>query len=178
MILLQLFANLPAANGISPEMVGTIIGSVIAALLGGGFLGKRSGKAEGKAEGKTEAMMMGPQPFIVQLKEEFPTRREFDKLEGMVLASSVKTETAVEKLVELTRQQSTQTDKRIANQNDRLTKQIAEMGSGAYQGRQKIHVIQNQHGERIAALEANSQVAVQLDHLADVILSVSTKKES
>jgi hypothetical protein len=177
-MMFQLFANLPASPGISPEMVGTIIGSVIIALIGGGFLGKRSGKAEGKAEGKTEAMMMGPQPFIVQLKEEFPTRREFDKLEGMVLASAVKTETAVEKLVELNRQQSAQTDKRIANQNDRLTKQIAEMGSGAYQGRQKIHVIQNQHAERIAALEANAEVAAKLDRLADAILTVITKKES
>jgi len=162
-------AEISAGSGISPEAVGIIIASVITALLGGGYLGKKSGKSEGKAEGKAEAMQVGPQPFIVQLREEFATRRELDKLETTILSSAVKTEAAFEKFAELTAKQNDNLSKRLVSQSDRLSKQINEVGSGAYQGRNRIHVTQNEHTAQIAALQANIDMAKAIDRLADAI---------
>ncbi len=130
---------------------------------------KAASKVEGKAEGKAEAMQIGPQPFIVQLREEFATRRELDKLETTILASAVKTEAAFEKFADLTAKQNDNLSKRLVSQSDRLSKKIEDVAGGAYQGRQRIHVTQNEHTAQIAALQANIDVARSLDKLADAL---------
>jgi methyl-accepting chemotaxis protein len=164
-----------ASNGIPPETVGAIIGAVIIALVGGGVLGKRSGKTEGRAEGKAEAMLIGPQPFKVQLKEEFVTRREFEELKGEVKQTVTKMEGLFERTMDAVTNTSNAVQKRIENQNDRLSKKIEEVASGAYRSRAEIHKNVNAQGERLAKLEATSDVAEQLSKLAEAIAPAPVK---
>ena len=125
------------------------------------------GRTFGKAEGKAEALLLGPQPFEVQLKQEFVTRREFEKLESRleIVVSDMKglfRETMSE-----VRNTTAATMKRIDGQNDRLTKKIEDIGTGAYHGRQKLWEQVNEQRERLAGIGATTDVATQIGRLAD-----------
>lgn len=161
------------AAALEPETVGTIIGAVILALLGGGLVGKKTGKVEGKvegkAEGKAEALLIGPQPFMVELKQDFVTRREFEKLEGRLEIAVSDMKGLFRETMSEVKGQTSFVIKKMDGQNDRLTKKIEEVASGAYQGRQRLHNTVNDQGERLAALEATSNVANQLGKLASAI---------
>lgn len=137
---------------------------------------RTASKAEGKAEGKAEAMTVGPQPFMVELKEAFVTRREFDRLEATVESSATKVEASVDKLATITAKQNENLSKRLVSQGDRLRKEMGEIAGGAYQGRQRLHATQNEHTARIAALEARDDMASGLGKLGEAI--VTAIKES
>ncbi len=153
------------SGDLSPGTVGTILGAVIAALVGGGFLGKKTGKVEGKAE----AMRIGPQPFMVELKQDFVTRREFEKLEVRLEVSMSEMKGLFRETMSEIKGQTTFVTKKMDGQNERLTKKIEEVASGAYQGRQRLHNTVNNQGERLATLEATSDVAGQLGKLATAL---------
>lgn len=129
----------------------------------------KTAKTEGKAEGKAEALQIGPQPFMVELKEAFVTRREFDRLELSVAASVSKIEASVEKFSAAATKQDESLARRLISQGDRYRKELGEVAGAAYNGRQRIHVIQNEHTARIAALEAQTNVAQALGKLADAL---------
>lgn len=165
---------------LTPQMVGTIIGAVVMALLGGGALGRKNGKQQGKAEGKAEALQIGPQPFMVQLQQEFVTRRELEKLEGtmnahvaemkgMMGTSSAEMKGLFAQTMAAMTTQTSQTAKKIEGSNDRLNRKIEEVASGAYNSRGKIHHTLNSQGERLSRVEATSDVAAQISKLADAI---------
>lgn len=135
-----------------------------------------SSKAEGKAEGRAEAMTVGPQPFMVELKESFATRREFERLEATMENNSTRTEASVDKLAEILAKQNESLSKRLVSQGDRLRKEMGEIAGGAYQGRQRLHATQNDHTARIAALEARDDMAKGLGKLGEAI--VTALKES
>jgi hypothetical protein len=160
--------------GLDPATVGTIIGGIIAALVGGGIIGKRSGKTEGKAEGKAEALQIGPQPFMIELKEQFITRREFDQLAGMVAVNNTEIKGLFKETMQAIAAQNTALTKKIENQNARLTQDIKEMGTGDYQGRKAIWEQVNHQREDLAAIKATSNVAGEIGKLAEA-LSPQTK---
>ena len=154
-----------AAIALDPLTVGTIIGGIITALIGGGLIGKKSGKAEGKAE----AMQIGPQPFMVELKEQFITRREFDQLAGMVAVNNTEIKGLFKETMQAIQAQNAALTKKIENQNTRLSQEIKEMGTGDYQGRKAIWEQVNTQREDLSAIKATANVAEQIGKLADAM---------
>jgi hypothetical protein len=155
------------SNVLTPQVVGTIIGSVVLALLGGGMIGKRTGKAEGKAE----AMEIGPQPFMVELKESFVTRREFDRLEGMVAVNATKVEGLFREAITEMKNLNAATNKTVTRQGERLSEEIEKVAKGAYEGRQRLHMKVNAQGEQISALAAGANVATELRTVSETIVA-------
>lgn len=163
-------ATAGSGSGLSPEVVGTILGAVIAALVGGGFLGKRVGKTEGKAE----AMQIGPQPFMVELKEAFVTRREFDRLEGIVAVNASRVEGMFRETMKEVKEQNTALGKTVTRQGERLSQEIKDVATGAYLGRQKIHTTVNSNAERLAKIEERADVAGEIGKMSEVIVDALT----
>ena len=151
--------------GLDPVTVGTIIGGVITALIGGGLIGKRTGKAEGKAE----AMQIGPQPFMIELKEAFVTRREFDRLEGVVAVNASRVEGMFRETMKEVKDLNAATAKTLTRQGEKLSQDIRDVAAGAYQGRQKIHHTVNINGERLAKVEQQIETATELKAVAETI---------
>lgn len=174
MFLMMVLANAPVSSGISPEMVGTIIGAVIVALIGGGVLGKRVGKNEGKAE----AMQIGPQPFMVEMKETFVTRREFDRLEGMVAVNASRVEGMFRETMKEVKDLNAATQKQIVRQGEKLSDEIEKVAKAAYEGRQRLHNNVNELGRETAAMKVKNDVTTELKHVADTIVEAikETKK--
>lgn len=125
--------------------------------------------ARGRIEGKAEAMQIGPQPFMVELKEQFVTRREFDRLESVIAVNTAEMKGLFRETMGALASQSSSVMKRMENQNDRITKKIEEVASGAYLGRQRLHNTQNEHTGKIAALEAVTNVAAEIEKAGKVI---------
>lgn len=171
--LLTLLGNTPPSNGLDPAVVGTIIGSVIVALLGTGVLSKKAGKAEGKAE----AMQIGPQPFIVELKETFVTRREHDRLEALVAVNASKMEGLFEKTMKEVKDLNVATSAAISKQGERLSQEIEKVAKGAYEGRQRLHNTVNAQGEKIAALQVGANVASELRQVSETIVEAINGKK-
>lgn len=162
-------------DSISLAQAGTLIGTVIIALLGGGVLGKKSGKVEGKAEGKAEAMLIGPQPFMVELKESFVTRREFDRLEGVVAVNATRTEGMFREAVKEMKEINAETNRSINRQGKTLAEDIKAVAQGAYAGRQKLHTTVNANAERLAKIEERADVAGEIGQMAEAIVDALEK---
>lgn len=143
----------------------------VVAVLGAVFAGvqRMRGKEQGKAEGIAEAVKLGPQPFMVELKEQFITRREFDQLAAMVAVNTTEMKGLFRETMAAIAEQSRSMGKRIENQNERLTKKIEDVATGAYQSRQKIHLNVNAQGERLAKIEERSEIRGELRAVAEII---------
>lgn len=159
----ELMGPLLQVLGWVTSFVVAILGAVFAALL------KIKGKKEGKIEGRAEALLIGPQPFMVELKEQFITRREFDQLASMVALTSSEMKGLFRETMKAVADQNTSLDKKIASQNERLSKKIEDVASGAYQSRQKIHVTVNAHGERLSKLEERTEIRGELHAAGELI---------
>lgn len=158
-----------AAEAISPVAVGTILGAVIAALVGGGVLGKKVSDSN-----KT---LIQNSPLDVRLKEEFVTRREFEKLEltmnahiseikGTVISSTTRMEGLFNLTMERMESQTTRMTTKVERQSKDLREEIGKVASGAYQGRQKLWIQVNENRDHIAGLKATTDVAGELGKLA------------
>ena len=161
-----------AGLALDPITVGTIIGGVITALVGGGLIGKRTGKAEGKAE----AMQIGPQPFMVELKEAFVTRREFDRLEGVVAVNASRVEGMFRETMKEVKDLHSATAKTITKQGEKLSQDIRDVATGAYNGRQKIHQTVNSNAERLAKVEQRIETTTELKAVAESICEAIQSK--
>jgi uncharacterized protein YoxC len=139
----------------------------VVGVLGAVFAGMA--KFKGKAEGRAEAMLIGPQPFMIELKEQFITRREFDQLASMVALTSSEMKGLFRETMKAVADQNSALDKKITNQNERLTRKIEEVASGAYQSRQKIHMNVNAQGERLAKIEERTEIKGELVAVGEVI---------
>lgn len=146
---------------------------------------------QGAKEQEQRTVTITGQPLIVQLREEFATRRELEKLEATMTGhvsemkatsnlAAARMESLFEKTMTAMQGQNTSLTNKIERQNKSLTEEIGKVASGAYQGRQRIHhTMQEQaerihdqhkdHGERIAKIEAATDVAKQLGKLAESI---------
>ena len=165
MILAEVADATTVSGALTPEVVGTIIGTVVMALIGGGLIGKRTGKAEGKAE----AMQIGPQPFMVELKEAFVTRREFDRLEGIVAVNASRVEGMFRETMKEVKDLNAHTAKTITRQGEKLSQDIRDVASGAYSSRQKIHHTVNANAERLAKVEQRLETTTELRAVAETI---------
>ena len=143
-----------AVAGLDPVTVGTIIGGVITALIGGGLIGKKSGRAEGKAE----AMMIGPQPFMVDIKKEFITRAEHDVYRAEVRADFQRMEGSIIRMSD-----------KVETKHLELLATIERAASSGVNGRVAIWESLKPLGNEVAALKATSNVAAQLEKLAEAI---------
>lgn len=163
---------------ISGEWITTITVAIIGAI-GAVWL-------KGKSTGKQEAQQIGPQPFIVQLREEFATRREMEKLESQMIAhvaemkaTGVTTTTEMkslfrESMAAMTAQTAATTNM-IERRHKTTMEEIGKVASGAYQGRQKLWEQVNEQREGLAAVKATSDVAAQIGKLADSLAPCATK---
>jgi hypothetical protein len=140
----------------------------------------KSAKATSRAEGKAEAMQIGPQPFIVQMREEFATRRELEKLEatmnahfvemkGVVTAHSTENKSLFRETMAAMAAQSESVSKKMDRQNKTLSDEIGKVASGAYQGRQKLWTQVNEQRETLGGIKATTDVAAQIGKLADAV---------
>lgn len=147
--------------------VTTFVVAVIGAVLH--HAGKTRAKAEGILQGKAEALQVGPQPFMVELKEQFITRREFDQLASMVALTSSEMKGLFRETMKALDERNAALTKKLDNQNERLCKKIEDVASGAYQSRQRIHLNVNAQGERLAKLEERTEIRGELKAVGEVI---------
>lgn len=167
-----------SGDSMSPAAVGTIIGTLIASLIAGGFLGKKVSDSN-----KTHILNS---PLDVRLKEEFVTRREFEKLELTMnthisdIKGTVTTATAEMKgLFNLTmaemKAQTTSMASKVERQSRDLREEISRLAENDFDGRTKIWEQVNVQREGLAAIRATSDVASQIGKLADAITPSSPK---
>lgn len=113
-------------------------------------------------------------------KEHPPTRREFDKLEldvkSILTTFQTRSDSELKRVLDAVSASSKSADRRITNQNDRLTRKMEEIASGAYQGRQKIWVATNEHAQRLARLEERADIADLFEKLLERIDAQSQLK--
>lgn len=175
-----LMANTPGGDSMSVQSVGALIGSILLALIGGGVLGKKVSDSN-----KTHILNS---PLDVRLKEEFVTRREFEKLEltmnsyileikGTVIASTTKMEGIFHLTMQKMESQSTSMTAKVERQSRELRDEIGKVASGAYAGRQKIWEQVNEQRDGISALKATTNVAKEIGKLAEAIAPTSPKTQ-
>lgn len=141
-----------------------------------------------KEEGRKEVSVTLPQPFEMRLKEEFVTRREFERLEanmagniaemkGMMNGSTARMESLFRETMSAVSTQNTSLTGKIERQNKAMTEEIGKVASAAHAGRQKIWEVVNDQREEVAMLKTNSNVADQLGKLAQAITPPSLKNQ-
>jgi hypothetical protein len=129
---------------------------------------------------KEREMKVGPQPFEVRMKEEFVTRREFERLElslaanmaeikGVMSGNAAEMKSLFRETMSAVAIQNTTLTNKIDRQNKTLTEEIGKVAGVAHAGRQKIWEVVNHQREDVAALKTNSDVAGQIAKLADVL---------
>jgi hypothetical protein len=129
---------------------------------------------------KERELKVGPQPFEVRMKEEFVTRREFERLEqslaanvaeikGVMAVSSAEMKSLFRETMSALATQNTTLSSKIERQNKSLSEEIGKVASAAHGGRQKIWEVVNDQREEVAALRVHSDVAAQLSKLAEAI---------
>jgi hypothetical protein len=138
--------------------------------------GEQEGREKGRELGKAEALQIGPQPFIVQLKEEFITRREFEKLEGRLEVHATEMKGLFRETMQAVSTSADRTQKRIENVTKQLTEDIRACGTGAYNGRQKLWQDVNDLREEVARQGVHTDVACKIEKLADAITGTHTPK--
>lgn len=126
-----------AATGEDTQVSGAWVTGFVVAVIGAisTALAHRSGKAS--------RMQIDPQPLGVKLEDHFITRREFDQFKGE-LRNDI---TEIKGLFAQTMQE-------IKAVNGTLTKDIRDMGTAAYNGRQKLWDQVNEQRERLGVVEA------------------------
>jgi predicted transglutaminase-like cysteine proteinase len=97
--------------------------------------------------GKASRVTFDQQPLGVKLEDHFITRREFDQFKGE-LRNDI---TEIKGLFAQTMQE-------IKAVNSTLTKDIRDMGTAAYNGRQKLWDQVNEQRERLGVVEAIQRV--------------------
>lgn len=147
---------------------------------------KTAARAEGKSAGKEEAMQIGPQPFIVQLREEFATRRELDRVEaamnthiveikGSLATASTEMKGLFNETMKAMGEQTKATNNLIERRHKATMEDINSVASKAYEARGRIHVNLNATREELKELKAVSNVADQIGKLADALSPSQTK---
>jgi len=124
----------PATGEILP-WVSTFVVAVLGVVLRG------HAKSQGIEEGK-KRVQIDPQPLAVKMEDHFVTRREFDGFKSEIRSDV----TEIKGLFQ-------QTMTKIDTQSSTLTRDIKEMGTGAYNGRQKLWDKVNDQGERLRSVE-------------------------
>jgi hypothetical protein len=142
-------------------------------------------KTRWKEEAKRE-VKLGPQPFEIKMREEYVTRREFERLESTMNTHIVDIKggisTVTEEMKGLFREtmsavstQNASTTKMIERRHHTSMEELGKVAQGAYQGRQKLWEQTNINREDIAAIKATSDVAGQIGKLAQVLQTPPTK---
>ncbi len=149
-------------------------------------LNLKSAKATSKEEGRNEVKVSLPQPFEMRMKEEFVTRREFERLEanmagniaeikGMMNTTAVEMKSLFRETMTAVSSQNTTLTNKIERQHKAMTEDIGKVASAAHAGRQKIWEVVNDQREEVASLKTNSNVADQIGKLAQAISTPTTK---
>lgn len=132
-MLLELIANAAPVQPVDHDFMGKLVAGLIALGALGGVFGFQLGRRKVSLE---------PQPLAVKMEDHFVTRREFDSFKGEITADIKEIKGLFRETVALIRQQQ-----------ENLTKDIRDMGTGAYNGRQKIWDKVNDQGERLKSVE-------------------------
>ena len=127
---------------------------------------------KGRHTGKAEAMQIGPQPFMVELKEHFVTRREHDRLEALVAVNATRVEGMFRETMTEVKNLNAATNKTVVRQGERLSQEIKDVATGAYLGRQKIHTTVNTNAERLSKVEERADVAGEIGKMSEAIIEV------
>lgn len=123
-----------------------------------------------RAAGKAEVTQIGPQPFMVELKETFVTRREHDRLEALVAVNATRVEGMFRETMTEVKNLNATTNKTLIRQGERLSQEIKDVATGAYLGRQKIHTSVNANAERLSKVEERADVASEIGKMSEAIV--------
>ena len=122
----------------------TFSGKTLIGILGA--IGTLVAGIAGVRVGKSSSVKIADQPVAIKMEDHFVTRREFDSLKAEIRNDI----TEIKGLFH-------QTMQKIDTQSTNLTKDIRDMGTGAYTGRQKIWDQVNEQRERLGVVEALTQ---------------------
>ncbi len=152
-----------AETGLTPETVGTIFGAFVIALIGGGVLGKKVSDVQRmRVEGQPSG-----QALEVALQDQYVTRSEFFEFKGEMKSDLREMKGLFDKTMVL-----------INERDTRLTEMIKEFGTAGYNGRSKIHDKLNPIAERVAAIEARTDVSKAIGKLGSAIMASRPKFQS
>lgn len=165
--MIQILAQVSVGN---PDTMisGNWITAFVVAVIGA--LGAVWARNTGRKEGKAEVMQIGPQPFMVELKEHFVTRREHDRLEALVAVNATRVEGMFRETMKEVKDLNVATNKTLVRQGERLSQEIKDVATGAYLGRQKIHTSVNANAERLSKVEERADVASEIGKMSEAIV--------
>jgi hypothetical protein len=173
-------AAVGASDMVSLGALGTFLAGV------GGFVLTLVKRDKIKEEVRKEIHVNLPQPFEMRMKDEFVTRREFERLEaniagniaemkGMVNGSAAEMKSMFRETMSAITTQNTALTGKIERQHKVMSEEIGKVASAAHAGRQKIWEVVNEQREEVAGLKVNSDVAGQIGKLAAAIAPASMK---
>jgi hypothetical protein len=173
-------AGMGAGDMVSLGALGTFLAGI------GSFVLTLVRRDKIKEEGRKEVAVTLPQPFEMSMKEQFVTRREFERLEanmagniaeikGMMNTTAVEMKSLFRETMTAVSTQNTSLTNKIERQHKVMTEDIGKVASAAHAGRQKIWEVVNDQREEVAALKTNSNVADQIGKLAQAISTPATK---
>ncbi|MBK1884114.1 hypothetical protein JIN85_16965 [Luteolibacter pohnpeiensis] len=157
---------LAVTESITPGGVAIIIGALGTFLsVGVGTLSYQAGKSRNVS---------------VEMKEQFMPRKEaeirFTALETSTATSFLRMEGLFRETQALLREQDKQSNRRVENLNVRLIRKIEEVAKSSYDGRTKMWTPLNETRQAVAALQVNSDVAAQLEKVAEALTSSQQTK--
>jgi hypothetical protein len=179
-LLAEVGGGLGAGDMVSLGALGTFLAGI------GSFVLTLVKRDKIKEEGRKEIAVTLPQPFEMRMKEEFVTRREFERLEanmagniaemkGMLNGSTAEMKGLFRETMSAVSVQNTSLTQKMERQYKSMSEEIGKVASAAHAGRQKIWEIVNDQREEVAMMKVNSDVAGQIGKLAEAIAPTTIK---
>lgn len=120
---------------------------------------------------------IGKKRVSVSFEEQFVTRREFERLESQVTTNMAEVKGLFAQTMQAVKEGNAATDRRIENQNKRLSEQIATVAKAAYDGRKGIWAKVNEKSESLAKLEERTNLVDGLARLGEVLVTAIEKRD-
>lgn len=124
---------------------------------------------------------IGKRRVSVSFEEQFVSRREFERLESQVTANMTEVKGLFQQTMQVIKDGAAVTERRIENQNKRLSESIEKVAKGAYDGRGKIWNRVNDDSkafaEDLAVLKERSNFADGIEKLGEVLVAAIQKSD-
>lgn len=167
MSLLAEIAGTPAASGLDPMTVGTLIGGIIATLIGGGVLGK-------KISDGTKITVTN-RPLDVAVREQLVTRAECLACKTDAKAELKEMKVLYDKTVTLILERDERQSIRSRELQEQIHTQIQEVQIEAAERRRRIHDKLNEHADQLTRIDARTDVSKAIGKAAGAIMALAKK---
>lgn len=115
---------------------------------------------------QSRSVTIDKQPVEIALQQTYVTRTEFAEFKGEMKSDMREIKGMFDKAITL-----------ITERDDRLTTEIGRVASGAYEARRRLHESVNAQGERIAAIDARTDVSKSIGKLGTAVLATLRKAQ-